>query len=211
MRQPENIRAVDALDIDMMGFIMYPPSPRYFFGNLENICQEQKLLMDTRSKRTGVFVDEKSENILNIAHSLQLDFIQLHGNEKPDQCKLLKEEGFKIVKVFSVKCNEQPETATRMFSRIEKEYGGMADFFLFDTKCISYGGSGIQFDWNILHHYKGNTPFFLSGGIDISSVPQIKEFHHDQLAGVDLNSGFEISPALKNIKLLESFITEIRK
>ena len=89
-----------------------------------------------------------------------------------------------------------------------KEYESHVDYFLFDTKTIHYGGSGKSFNWEILKNYKGETPFILSGGINPSSIEDIKHFNHPHFFGIDLNSGFEISPGNKNTSLLKQFIYE---
>jgi phosphoribosylanthranilate isomerase len=70
------------------------------------------------------------------------------------------------------------------------------------------GGNGTQFDWSVLSAYQGNTPFLLSGGIGPDDAEKVRNFHHPQLAGIDLNSRFELSPALKDIEKLKQFITE---
>ena len=82
-------------------------------------------------------------------------------------------------------------------------------YFLFDAKGKDYGGNGIVFNWNILHQYQGVLPFFLSGGIDIYSRERIRDFNHKKLYALDINSGFEIKPALKNPILIKEFINHI--
>ena len=83
------------------------------------------------------------------------------------------------------------------------------DYFLFDTRCEGYGGSGKRFDWSILTGYKGETPFLLSGGIRPENAEAIRNFRHPRFAGIDLNSGFEIEPGLKDIDKLKNFIQQI--
>jgi phosphoribosylanthranilate isomerase len=92
-----------------------------------------------------------------------------------------------------------------------KQYENKVDGFLFDTKTPAYGGSGVKFDWNMLEYYTGTTPFLLSGGIGKEDAKAILQIQHPLLAGIDLNSKFEISPALKNTKDLQYFIQIIRK
>lgn len=90
------------------------------------------------------------------------------------------------------------------------DYEGLCDYFLFDTKCPTAGGSGRKFDWSVLQAYKGHTPFLLSGGIGPDSLPLLQKFHHPQWAGIDLNSCFEITPAVKNIAQLTQFCNEFK-
>ena len=89
-------------------------------------------------------------------------------------------------------------------------YEGIADYFLFDTKGKLVGGNGEQFDWSVLTAYNGRTPFLLSGGIGPDDTERIRTFYHPRCVGIDLNSRFEVSPALKDVNQLRTFIKEIR-
>lgn len=90
------------------------------------------------------------------------------------------------------------------------DYKGLCDYYLFDAKTSLYGGSGNQFDWNLLHRYSGMTPFLLSGGINPYSVKAIREFHHPKLAGIDINSRFEMAPGNKDVERIGKFLQAIR-
>ena len=90
-----------------------------------------------------------------------------------------------------------------------KEYQDSVNYLLFDTACINYGGSGKQFDWSALAQYKGKIPFLLSGGIRLSHLSKIRQFSHPQWIGVDLNSGFETAPGIKDASILHSFIHKL--
>ena len=198
MRDAENIRGVEALGIDMMGFIFYPKSSRYVSKHPE--------YLPTKCKRVGVFVDEDIENIKKIADDYALDFIQLHGHETPDFIRALRFQvsGFKfqVIKAFNIATKEDLEKTA--------PYEGLVDYFLFDTKGPSVGGNGEKFDWSILDAYNGNTPFLLSGGIGPDDAECVKSFHHPKCVGLDLNSCFELVPALKDINKLKEFIKKIR-
>ena len=85
-------------------------------------------------------------------------------------------------------------------------YEDVVDYFLFETKCQSYGGSGTQFDWNILEQYEGSRPFLITGGITPDDAEKVKAFHHPMFAGIDLNSKFETSPAFKNVETIKAFV-----
>lgn len=197
MREPENIRQVAALCINWMGFIFYNKSPRSILNR--DLRIEDKGLGDI--KKVGVFVNATIEEMLETAAYHQLDYLQLHGNESPEDCYTLQKRGYALIKAFSVE-TEQDFTQT-------SAYEGRVDYFLFDTKCNSYGGSGKQFDWSVLAAYKGETPFLLSGGINPDSVGPIKNFTHPRFIGIDLNSGFETEPGLKDVEKIKSFIQEV--
>ncbi len=190
MREAENIRAVEALGIDLMGFIFYARSPRY----VESLPE----YMPESVQRVGVFVNESEAEIVRRIEEFGLDYVQLHGGESPQFCASIGAHGVKVIKAISVATRED-------LARVE-EYDEVCDILLFDTKCDGYGGSGESFDWSMLEDYSGSQPFMLSGGIGEGSIEELRVFDHPKLMGYDLNSRFEISPALKDISLLNSFL-----
>ena len=191
MREAENIREVEALGIDLMGFIFWPKSSRY--------VSERPAYLPTKCKRVGVFVDESLEQVEKMANDFALDFIQLHGHETPAYVASLK--GYRLIKAFNI------ATADDFATWIP--YEGLVDLFLFDTKGKSVGGNGEKFDWSVLEAYHGETPFLLSGGIGPDDAEAIIGFRHPRCIGIDLNSCFEVEPALKNIPKLKQFINQL--
>lgn len=194
MREAGNIREAEALGIDWMGFIFWAHSAR-------NVSLKPDYL-PSRCKRVGVFVNAPIPFIREKAREFGLDILQLHGGEDEDFILQLRTElpSLTLVKALNVAREEDLEQS--------KRYEGLCDYFLFDTKAEKVGGNGKAFDWNILHSYKGNTPFLLSGGIGPDDKERLRAFHHPQMAGIDLNSRFEIRPAVKDIHLLKSFLHE---
>lgn len=195
MKFSDNIEELDKLDINYMGFIFFDKSPR-------NIEVRPDIKLSKKVERVGVFVNSDIDTIITKVNEYHLDIIQLHGNESPEFCKELNKT-MPIIKAFSI-----AEASDFEFT---KEYQDLWGYLLFDTKTPQYGGSGQKFDWAILNEYKGEMPFFLSGGISENDVETIKAIKHPKLAAIDLNSKFEIEPALKDIKKLEKFINAIRK
>jgi phosphoribosylanthranilate isomerase len=187
MREADNIRAVEALGIDMMGFIFYPRSPRY-------VAVRPAYL--PKCLRVGVFVNESLDTMLHTATDYALDYIQLHGDEAPSLCDALRERGLKVIKSL-----HDPTAANA--------YADRCDYLLFDTPCAAYGGSGQTFDWEILRRYTGDTPFLLSGGIGVETLPQLQSFAHPRLAGYDVNSRFESAPGIKDVERLRTFVERI--
>lgn len=197
MKFTENREAVEKLDVDFLGYIFYPQSKR-FIGEMPETG-----LFNSEKPKVAIFVNENAFEILALAKNLGFEYVQLHGKENPKTCQLLKSQGLKIIKVFSV---------DEIFNfKKTGPFEKVADYFLFDTKTKQHGGSGKKFDWQILEKYKGHTPFFLSGGIGPDDAENIKSINHPKLAGVDLNSGFEDGPGIKNIEKLKAFIEEIKK
>ena len=196
MREAENIREVEALGIDWMGFIFWPKSSR-------NVS-ERPAYLPAKCKRVGVFVDASIGDIMTIAETYQLDFIQLHGRELPSFITQLRphlSDKVKIIKALNIATADDLERAS--------SYEGIADYLLFDTKGKRVGGNGEKFDWSVLADYKGNTPFLLSGGIGPDDAERVKQFGHPKCIGIDLNSRFELSPALKDVDSLAHFLSHL--
>ena len=196
MKEAENIRSLVAVEPDFIGFIFYAKSPRYVNGLDEEEIGE---IPDT-IKKVGVFVNESQETIKEIYFRYGLDYVQLHGDEDMNFAKELSDEGIKIIKVFRV-IDTIPDEALA--------FEGVADYFLFDTAAASYGGTGRHFDWNILTNYSLETPFLLSGGVQLSDLDKIKAMEIEKLVGIDVNSKFEIEPGLKNIELVKKLKEEL--
>lgn len=197
MKYTANREAVEKLPVDFLGFIFYPKSKRFVGENAESG------LFNSAKTKVAVYVDENAFEILGLAKNLNFEYVQLHGKENPKTCRLLKKQGLKVIKAFNL--NEDFD-----FSILES-YINDVDYFLFDTKTDLPGGSGIKFNWEILDKYHGEVPFFLSGGIGPEDAEAIKKLNHPQLFGIDLNSGFEDEPGVKNVKKLKQFIAEIKK
>ena len=212
MRDADNIRDISALGVDMIGLIFYPPSPRYVqqFSSGAGIIPDYAPDMGKTPLRVGVFVDDMPQNIVTRVYNYKLDYIQLHGNEPRETLENLRatidpdiKPKIKIIKAISVSSAEDIKKY--------KEYVGAADLFLFDTKCKTVGGSGEQFDWQVLQAYDGDVSFLLSGGIGPDDAERIKNFHHPKCIGIDLNSKFEIEPALKDVEKLKQFLVKVKK
>lgn len=194
MREAENIRAVEQLGVDMIGFIFYPKSPRC-------LCELPDYL-PVNALRVGVFVNENKPNVETYADRFGLDYLQLHGNESPEYCQSLRAKGMKIIKAFSIARAKDLQTVHK--------YETTCDYLLFDTKTEQFGGSGSQFDWNLLDAYNGHTPFLLSGGINLYSTKALKAFHHPRLAGFDINSRFELAPGKKDTERIDQFLRGLK-
>ena len=202
MRNRENLSSLIALKPDFVGFIFYNKSKRY-------VDEFPQIKFPENIKKVGVFVNETPQEVIKKVNEFDLDCIQLHGNETPEYISQLRllEFGSKpfskeIIKAFSVDENFDFE--------ITDTYENVCDYFLFDTKGKDYGGNGIKFNWVILQNYLGKTPFLLSGGISKDDTEELKGINHKALVGVDINSGFEIKPALKNINDIKEFKKELK-
>lgn len=195
MKYTANMQLVEKLPVDFLGYIFYPKSKR-FAGE-----PAEPQLFNTSKKKVAVFVNESAFEIIGLAKNLGFEYIQLHGNENPKTCNIIRNQGLKVIKAFNL-------SESFDFS-VLGQYNGYTDYFLFDTKSELPGGSGKKFNWEILDKYTGSIPFFLSGGIGEEDAPRIAALDHPMLTGVDLNSGFEDSPGVKNIGRLKNFIGDL--
>jgi len=193
----EFLHRIDEMQIDFIGFIFYQRSKRCI---ADKIPANQILSISKHIKKVGVFVNEKIENIIDIANNYHLDFIQLHGDEDISFVNQLSKKT-QIIKAFRIDKDFKFEKIT--------PYESDCAYFLFDTRDQLYGGTGKKFKWELLQNYKGNTPFFLSGGITPKDTQQIIEFNHPMFMGIDINSGFEIEPGVKDINRIKIFLNHL--
>ena len=212
MREADNIREVEAVGADWMGFIFCPASPRH--------VSSLPSYLPVHCQRVGVFVDASPEEIATKVNDFSLHIIQLHGHEPPDFCQELRRvlpEGIVLMKMLPVReASDLQQTAA---------YEDVVDLFLLEPKAKAlgarhYGGSGQQFDWHLLSHYPSAHPFLLAGGLGPADAPALAALWRQstasessglsRLMGFDLNSRFEVSPALKDPVQIKTFIQAIR-
>jgi len=197
MRDEPNILEVAALGVDYMGFIFYEKSPRYV-GEAFEIPGT----FPGGVKKVGVFVNESVETMLAIGKRFNLDYFQLHGDEAATVCQQLKEAGFGVIKVFSI--------GDEFDFGVTEEYAAIVDFFLFDTKGKYYGGNAQVFDWGQLNKYDQQVPFFLSGGLNPANVLGLSALKGMNIHALDVNSGVEVSPGVKDIKRIRDLKTKVQ-
>ena len=201
MRDSENISSLLSLKLDFIGFIFYEKSKRF-------VTEFPKVEIPSAIKKVGVFVNEKPDEILKKVNDYQLDYVQLHGNETPEYCQNLQRSklvsashNVGIIKAFSL--GDEFDFGKTI------PYQDCCDYLLFDTKGKDYGGTGLKFNWELLKKYKGNTPYFLSGGIGLEDTNRLTSFSRTSEANlcvaVDVNSRFETKQGIKNIEKLNEF------
>ncbi|MCM0041554.1 MAG: phosphoribosylanthranilate isomerase [Algoriphagus sp.] len=185
---------------DWMGLIFYPKSPRYVQE------EESNWISNLPIKKVGVMVDEQPELMLQKISTFGLSALQLHGGESIELVQEVKAATeVEIWKVISV--------GETIDWKVLEAFAPHVDRFLFDTASASKGGSGKQFDWGLLEDYPFEKGFMLSGGVTGSHAPAIRNLavRIPQLLGVDVNSGFELTPGLKDISALQVFKQELIK
>ena len=179
---------------DAIGFIFYKMSPR-------NISQKEAkeiiLQLPPFIETVGVFVNETSDKINRIAEQCKLNSIQLHGEESPALCRRVKR---KVIKAFRVK------DADSLKSIASYDVSG----FLLDSYNDGIkGGTGQIFDWNLALRVKKQGPVILAGGLNPYNV--FTAIHRVKPYGVDVCSGVEKSPGIKDHEKIREFIKSVRR
>ena len=189
----ENVAALTEVQPDMMGFIFHESSPRF-------CAHVPEVIIPSCIIRVGVFVNSSLSYILDKKQEFDLNMVQLHGKESPEFC-LEVQQYLPVMKAFNL--------SEDFDFRTLDGYKDGCTYFLFDASGPNAGGNGVTFNWELLQQYKGNTPFFLSGGIRPSMAADILKIQHPSLVGIDINSGFEIRPGFKDIEKIKQFKYEL--
>jgi tryptophan synthase alpha subunit len=206
MQQPHNIAALREVEgVNYMGFIFYAGSARF----AEGLPPETVQVLPDSIRRVGVFVNASEGYIKEQITAYGLHLVQLHGTESPAFCKAIQRANVEVIKAFSISTSADFEQT--------EAYQSACQYLLFDTKSVQKdasgnllrGGTGEQFDWSILSHYTGETPFFLSGGIAPADAESVRTLNHPRLHALDLNSRFETAPGTKDVAALNIFINKI--
>jgi len=205
MTSTEQVLQLDELGVEFAGFIFYPKSPRYVYKFMPK--PEVKKIKGKGINKVGVFVNATVEEVLQTVDDCGLHLVQLHGDETPKYCeKIANYVG--VVKAFRLR--EEDNVLWKV-----KDYMDIADMFLFDTEGAGYGGTGKQFDWNILRGLAIRKPFFLSGGIGPDDAEKLAQFAKEPVAkdlfSIDVNSKFEITPGIKDMEALTRFIPLVKQ
>ena len=186
------MKRLSEMGVAYVGINFYPHSKRFY----KQTMSLDKLPTMT-AKKVGIFVDAPLEEVIKTAELHHLDMIQLHGNESAVYCELLKKH-FPVIKAF------QGNLAIE--SSILSDYD-MCDYYLFDSALGKHAGLGMAFDHTVLENYHFDKPYFLAGGLGSDFFDKtFQKSLYPGLYGLDLNSKFELSPGLKDLELIASFI-----
>jgi phosphoribosylanthranilate isomerase len=203
MTEIDQVKQLDAMGVDFAGFIFYPKSPRYV---LRHLSGEQVKKARLRLGKVGVFVNAGYDEVMKQVDSFGLDMVQLHGDETPRFCEQLANY-ISVIKVFRLGENDPVEW-------LVKSYQDVADMFLFDTEGVGYGGTGKKFNWDTLKPVNIDKLFFLSGGIEPGDVERLKAFEREPVArklfAIDVNSKFETSPGVKDLKKIRTLLDAVK-
>jgi phosphoribosylanthranilate isomerase len=185
-----------------VGFIFFPKSPRHV---RPEEAGRLRLLAQGRAQAVAVTVDADDSTLDRIVAAMQPDMLQLHGNEPPARVAELKARyGLPAMKAFSVR--------ERADLDIIAPYAGLADRLLFDAKpprgSERPGGNGLSFDWDLLAALDPSLDYVLSGGLNAANVAEA--LAHARPSGIDISSGVESAPGVKDVRLIEDFFRAVR-
>ncbi|WP_077968580.1 phosphoribosylanthranilate isomerase [Ensifer adhaerens] len=195
-------RAV-ALGASHVGFIFFPKSPRNIEPDDAGRIAER---IRGQAKVVAVTVNADNDELDEIVSALNPDILQLHGSEDAERLLTVKAMyGLPVMKAFSVREASDLE-------RIDA-YIGIADRFLFDAKPPAGsdlpGGNGVSFDWKLLDALDGSVDYMLSGGLNADNIGEAMAQTHAR--AIDISSGVESAPGVKDLKLMESFFNAVRQ
>jgi len=199
---PETLETALAAGADMVGFVFFPPSPR----NLSLVAARQLGRQAAgRAAKVALTVDADDATLEAIVEALNPDILQLHGKETPARLADIKRKfGREVMKAISV------ESAADL--AILSGYAGVADRILFDARppkgATRPGGLGAVFDWHVLRDLDLELPFMVSGGLTPGNVAEAVRV--TRAGGVDLSSGVERAPGVKDPAMIEDFIRAVR-
>jgi phosphoribosylanthranilate isomerase len=193
--------ALDA-GADMVGFVFFPPSPRHLSLETARGLGQQ---VNRRATKVALTVDADDATLAGVIEALEPDILQLHGNETAARLRDIRRKfGLEVMKVIAV------ETAADLASL--PGYATIADRILFDARAPKQatrpGGLGAVFDWHVLENLDLKLPFMVSGGLTASNVAEAVRV--TRAGGVDVSSGVERTPGVKDPQMIRDFIRAAR-
>ena len=197
LKEKDSILCCEANNVDFFGLIFYKKSPRNI--SYKNARELINFATDLRINPVGVFVNQRISDLKDIITYLNLQYIQLHGDESQEYINEIKNIfSVKIIKKFSIECEKDLVKANQINN---------IDYLLFDYKPSSGelpGGNSKSFDWNLLKNAQIKLPWFISGGINESNIKNIKKTLNPN--GIDLSSGVEESLGKKSNKKINNLL-----
>jgi len=191
-------------NIFWVGFIFVKGSVRFIeFNKAKEIISKFK----NKLNFVGVFVNSNNDWIKQ-AIDIGINYIQLHGEESPDRCKEIKTI-FKMPIIKAIPIEKEEDL------KVLETYNDVCDYFLLDKKNIKKdgfnGGTGQNFDWNIINRNKNFLnefkPVILSGGLNINNIEEAISLTGTK--AIDVSSGIEYNPGIKSLELMDIFVKKI--
>jgi phosphoribosylanthranilate isomerase len=199
---PETLEAALAAGADMVGFVLFPPSPRHLSLAVARDLGRQ---VRGRARKVALSVDADDALLEGAIKALQPDILQLHGKETVARLRDIKQKfGLPVMKAIAV------ETAADLAAL--PGYAAVADRILFDARApkgaTRPGGLGAVFDWHLLEKLDLKLPFMVSGGLSAANVAEAVRV--TRAGGVDVSSGVERAPGVKDPEMIRAFVGAAR-
>jgi phosphoribosylanthranilate isomerase len=203
LRTPETLHAAIEAGADWVGFVFFPKSPRHV-----SLDEARALgpLVAGRAQKVALLVDAPDAMIADVIAALQPDFLQLHGHETPERVGEIKQRfGVPLIKAVGIAGQDDLIQA--------RAYESVVNWMLYDAKppkqAVLPGGNGVSFDWTLLKEAGKQHHFMLSGGLDADNVANALAI--TGAAGVDVSSGVESAPGIKDTKRIKAFMAAVRQ
>lgn len=198
----ETLDAALTAGADMVGFVFFPPSPRHIGLDMARVLGKQA---KGRAVKVALSVDADDALLANSIDALQPQLLQLHGKETVARIRDIRQKfGLPVMKAIAV------ETSADLASL--PGYAAVCDRILFDAKpprdATRPGGLGAAFDWHLLAGLELPVPFMVSGGLDAGNVAEAVRV--TGAGGVDISSGVESAPGIKDPDMIRAFIRAAR-
>jgi len=199
---PETLDVALEAGADMVGFVFFPPSPR-------NISFQRAGELSARVKgragKVALTVDADDAMLADIVEALHPDILQLHGQETPARVSWIRQHfDLPVMKVLAIE-SKADLAAIPLYTKI-------ADRLLFDAcapkDATRPGGLGRSFDWHLLENLDLSIPFMLGGGLNAGNVAEALCI--TRAGGVDVSSGVESAPGVKDPEKIRAFIRAAR-
>lgn len=198
----DTLEAALAAGADMVGFVFFPRSPRHLSLETARALGGQA---KGRATKVALTVDADDATLSRIVEALKPDILQLHGRETVARLRGIRQKfGLQVMKAIAVE--SAADLASLPF------YATVCDRILFDARPPSEatrpGGLGATFDWHVLENLQLKLPFMVSGGLNAGNVAEAVRV--TCAGGVDVSSGVERAPGVKDLQMIDSFIRAAR-
>jgi phosphoribosylanthranilate isomerase len=199
---PQTLDAALDAGADMVGFVFFPPSPRHLQFDVARALGQR---VRGRAQKVALTVDADDAFLRSVVEALRPDTLQLHGSESVAQIAAIRRKfGLPVMKAVPIAAKDDLESIGT--------YAAVADRLLFDARAprdaTRPGGLGNTFDWHLLENVRTGVPFMLSGGLDSDNVGEALRITH--ASGIDVSSGVERAPGVKDIDKIIAFVRAAR-
>jgi phosphoribosylanthranilate isomerase len=199
---PQTLDAALDAGADMVGFVFFPPSPRHLQFDLARALGQR---VRGRAQKVALTVDADDAFLRSVVEAVRPDILQLHGSESVAQIAAIRSKfGLPVMKAVPIAAKDDLESIGT--------YAAVADRLLFDARAprdaTRPGGLGNTFDWHLLENVGTGVRFMLSGGLDSDNVGEALRITH--ASGIDVSSGVERAPGVKDIDKIIAFVRAAR-